>query len=357
MKPINFLLYIYLLSFINSSPVRRLENSLTFDNSNWTYDQSNNVYYQINVTYCGDPQNITYETLGIYVPGEYMTCIELTSTSKYACKTNSTGTKGSYTATNAPFVMPVQTSGYSAMEAPTSYDYNTVSSFIEKGIIYIYAGCRGRYEGTETTNNYYMGAPWGVTDLKAAIRFLRYNANSLPGNLNSFYTFGHSGGGAQSCLMGVTGNSDLFKEYLENISAAMNYTNETEIKDNVKGSQCWCPITNLDTADAAYEWNMGQYFSTGTRANGTFTKALSDDLVSEYVKYVNNITLKDPKGNILNLTNTNNGTYYDYLKSVIEESLNNFIKDTTFPYTPSSSSSSGGPGGNPQEGGSPPNGG
>ena len=119
MKPINVLLYIYLFSLINSSPVRRLENSLTFDNSNWTYDKDNNVYYQINVTYCGDPQNITYETLGIYVPGEYMTCIELTSTSKYACKTNSTGTKGSYTATNAPFVMPVQTSGYSAMEAPT----------------------------------------------------------------------------------------------------------------------------------------------------------------------------------------------------------------------------------------------
>ena len=78
-----------------------------------------------------------------------------------------------------------------------------------------------------------MGAPWGVTDLKAAIRFLRYNSGSLPGNLNSFYTFGHSGGGAQSCLMGVTGNSDLFKDYLKNISAAMNYTNETEIKDNI----------------------------------------------------------------------------------------------------------------------------
>ena len=48
----------------------------------------------------------------------------------------------------------------------------------------------------------------------------------------------------------------------------------------------------------------------------------------------------------MTLTSTNSGTYYDYLKSVIEESLNNFLSDTTFPYTPSSSSS-GGPGGEP----------
>ena len=114
--------------------------------------------------------------------------------------------------------MPVNTSGYSAMKAPTSYSYSTVSSFISQGIIYVYAGCRGRFEGGET---YTAGAPWGVTDLKAAIRYLRYNSGSLPGDLNRIYTFGHSGGGAQSCLMGITGNSELFTEYLNKIGAAM----------------------------------------------------------------------------------------------------------------------------------------
>jgi len=117
--------------------------------------------------------------------------------------------------------------------------------------------------------------------LKAAIRFLRYNSASIPADLNRFYTFGHSGGGAQSCLMGITGNSELFNDYLNAIGAAMKDASGNEIKDNIKGSQCWCPITNLDTADAAYEWNMGQYFNTKTRASGTFTKALSDDLTSE----------------------------------------------------------------------------
>ena len=95
---------------------------------------------------------------------------------------------------------------------------------------------------------------------------------------------------------------------------------------------------------------MGQYFSTNTRASGTFTKSLSDDLTEKYVEYVNNIKLKDPDGNELTLTSTNEGTYYDYLKSIIEESLNNFLSDTTFPYSPSSSSNGG-----PSGGGDPPN--
>ena len=100
-----------------------------------------------------------------------------------------------------------------------------------------------------------------------------------------------------------------------------------KIKDNVKVSQCWCPIINLDTANAAYEWNIGQYFSTDTRSPDTFTKLLSDDLTKKFVEYVNDIRLKDPKGNILTLTETNKGSYYDYLKTVIEQSLNNFISD------------------------------
>ncbi len=62
---------------------------------------------------------------------------------------------------------------------------------------------------------------------------------------------------------------------------------------------------------------------------------MSNDLKDKYVEYVNNIKLKDPKGNELTLISTNEGSYYEYLKSVIEESLNNFLSDTTFPYTPS----------------------
>ena len=317
-----------IFSNINFS-LEKLESTLDFDKTNWSFDSTNGVYYQIGVVYCLNTTNTDYQSFGIYVPKEYLTCTQ--SGEKYSCEINSSGKKESFTASTAPIVMPVNTPGYSAMKAPTTYEYNTVSEFIKKGIIYLYAGCRGRYE---TSTTFTSGAPWAVVDLKTAIRYVRYNKKLIPGDKDKIYTFGMSGGGAQSCLMGVTGNSELFTKYLEANGAAMKDSEGKDIKDNIKGSQCWCPITNLDTADEAYEWNMGQYYSTGTRADGTFTKLLSDDLAAEYVKYVNAIKLKDPNGKELTLTKTNEGTYYDFLKSVIEESLNNFFKDTTFPYTP-----------------------
>ena len=323
------LLFITIIfSFLIYSDQKLVLNDLEFNTSNWDFDSTNGVYYQIGLKYCTNIVNIDYQTMAIYVPKEFLSCNE--NGDKYKCDINKSGKKGWFSASNAPIVFPVETPGYSAMKAPTSYKYETVSAYVTKGIIFAYAGCRGRYEGGET---FPAGAPWGVTDLKTAIRYLRYNKNFIPGDTGKIYTFGFSGGGAQSCLMGVTGNSELYTKYLENNGAAMEDSEGNKIKDNVKGSQCWCPITNLDTADEAYEWNMGQYYNTDTRAEGKFTEVLSKDLAGEYVKYVNDIKLKDPKGNELTLTETNSGTYYDYLKSIIEESLNNFFSDTTFPWT------------------------
>ena len=323
-----FLVFFSTFNTINS----KLESdySLNFDSTNWDFDSTNGVYYQIGVVYCTKPVDTTYQSMGIYIPKEYLSCTK--SDNKYRCEINSSGKKGYFTAADAPIVFPVNTPGYSAMKAPTSYSYDSISKFLEKGIIYANPGCRGKYQGEET---YPAGAPWAITDLKSAIRFLRYNQKLIPGDMNKIYSFGMSGGGAQSCLMGVTGNYELFKNYLNANGAAMEDSEGKELKDNIKGSQCWCPITNLDIADAAYEWNIGQYYSTDTRANGTFTKLLSNDLTKAYFNYVNAIKLKDPNtGKFLELTDINSGTYYDYLKSLIEESLNNFLLDTTFPYTP-----------------------
>ena len=318
---------------INSKSLRDLDTySLTFDNTNWSYDSSNGVYYQIGVVYCTNPATTAYNSLAIYVPKNYLSCSS-SSSGKYTCTVNSNGKVGSYTATTAPIVMPINTGGYSAQKATTSYSYNGLSDYLKKGLIYVYAGCRGRHEG----ESYNSGAPYGVTDLKAAIRYIRYNRDLLPGDKDSIFSFGHSGGGAQSCLLGITGDSDLYTPYLTEIGAALTDSSGNIISDAIKGSQCWCPITNLDTADMAYEWNMGQYVSTGTRARDTFTKKLSDDLSDKYVSYINELGLKDEDGNTLTLSTSTSGTYYDYLKSVIETSLNNFLEGTTFPYTPNSS--------------------
>lgn len=70
--------------------------------------------------------------------------------------------------------------------------------------------------------------------------------------------------------MGASGNSELYNPYMEDIGAEMVDKDGNILSNAIAGAMCWCPITNLDTADAAYEWNMGQY----TRSNGTFSDEL-----------------------------------------------------------------------------------
>ena len=306
------------------------------DAAAWQYDSSNDVYYQIGVQYCTNPQAKSYESMGIYVPGAYFTTKD-NGNGTFTCTPNATGKVGAYTSATAPIVMPINTAGYSAQAAPTSYSANGISDYLAQGFIYVYAGCRGR----NLTDDACGAAPWGVTDLKAAVRTLRYNDQSLPGSKDRIFSFGHSGGGAQSAVLGATGDCDSYSDYLAKIGAPTVDASGNKISDAIYGAMCWCPITSLTGADAAYEWNMGQFASSGTRAQGTFTRQLSLDLAAKYADYINDLGLVDENGTSLTLQDGGEGvacagTYYDYVKAQVELSLNNFLADTTFPYTPSS---------------------
>ena len=306
--------------------------NLTLNMTKWNYDEENDIYYQMNVSYCTKPATWEYETLGIYVPGKYFDGVK-NSNGTYNCSLNTKNQVGNYSSENAPIVIPINTPGYSAQTAPTSYNPQEVKKFTDSGIIYVYPGCRGRDSGY----NYTGGAPWGVTDIKASIMYLRFNDDIMPGDTEKIFTFGHSGGGAQSAIVGSSGDSELYDPYLEKIGAAMTDVNGNVISNRIYGAMCWCPITNLDTADAGYEWYMGQY----SRSNDTWTYELSNDLAGKYGEYINNLSLKDSSGKVLTLEKSengiyNSGSYYDYQLKIIEESLNNFLADTSFPYTPQS---------------------
>ena len=305
-----------------------ITNLPKIDNTAWLYNADDDVYYQLGITYCETPADEKYENLAVFVPGAYFTGTE-NGDGTYTCEINSYGIAGIYTAATAPVVIPVNTPGYSAM-APLS-SYSSLTSYTDEGFIYVHAGCRGRDHG----------APAGVTDLKAAIRYIRYCADVLPGDTESIFTFGMSGGGAQSALIGSAGDSGLYTPYLEAIGAVQG------VSDAVLGSMCWCPITNLDSADEAYEWMMGI-----TRSGlSDEEQEISDKLAFAFADYINRAGIKDPEGNVLTLEVSGegiyqSGSYYDYLLTVIEGSLANFLEDTEFPYTASSSSRGGGmPGG------------
>ena len=310
-----------------SSPANAALGKL--DMTKWQYNADDDVYWQVGISYCASPADASYETMGFFVPGAYFTATD-NGDGTYTCKVNAGGRVNGYTAATAPFVIPVNTPGYAAMSAPTDYSsscgYGSARDFTSAGFILTFAGARGRD----------AGAPGGVTDFKAAIRYTRYNADLLPGDPDRYFSLGMSGGGAQSALIGATGDSALYTPYLEAIGAAQG------VSDAVTGSMCWCPITNLDVADAAYEWNLG------SARNGLddAAQSLSDGLAEAFAKYINDVKLTDENGTVLVLKESDEGiwqagSYYDYIKAVIEESLEHFLVDTTFPYDASSSSSGG----------------
>lgn len=296
-----------------------ISTSLTFDSAAWSYNADDDVYYQIGVPYCETPADESYETLAIFVPSAYFEATD-NGDGTYTCERSDSGAVGSYTTATAPIVMPVNTPGYSAQAALT--EYSSQSTYTGAGIVYVHAGCRGRDHG----------APAGVCDLKAAVRFLRAFAGQIAGNPERVFTFGHSGGGAQSALMGATGDAPEYEVYLSAIGAVQGAS------DAVFGTMDWCPITNLDTADAAYEWMMG------CTRNGLSDEeqAISDGLAEAYVSYVNVASIPGANGEELTLEESDEGifqagSYYDQLKATIEESLNNFLADATWPYDASSS--------------------
>lgn len=279
------------------------------DMARWQYNETADVYWQVGVSYCGIPADAGYENLGIFVPGAYFTAVP-NGDGTYTCEVNETGTVAGFTADTAPVVFPVNTPGHSAQSAPTGY-VSGAAKYTGAGFVYVSAGCRGKD----------VGAPAGVTDLKAAIRYIRANLDVLPGDAERFVAFGMSGGGSQTAVLGATGDSALYTPYLEAIGAA-------ETSDAVAAAMCWCPITGLDSADEGHEWNMGV-----TRADlDAEFQGYSDALAAAYADYVNAMGFTDESGNALLLEPSAEGiyqagSYYDYVKRVIEESLEHYLAD------------------------------
>ena len=167
-----------------------------------------------------------------------------------------------------PIFMPNTVGGYMPGPAdgprldPHGSGPNSIFCALEHGYVVASAGVRGRTSGKVTTE-FFEGsvagdiseatgrmvgrAPAFIVDYKAAIRWLRHNADVVPGCVERIVTNGTSAGGALSALAGATGNAAEYEPYLQAIGAA-------DERDDVFAASCYCPIHNLENADAAYEW-------------------------------------------------------------------------------------------------------
>lgn len=113
------------------------------------------------------------------------------------------------------------------------------------------------------------------------MRYVRYNDELIPGNAEWIVSRGTSAGGALSALLGASGDSALYEPYLAALGAA-------DAGDAIFASADFCPITDLEHADMAYEWMLGSQLADGE----TTGQALSALLAAAYPEYLASLNLQ-----------------------------------------------------------------
>lgn len=329
--------------------------SLDFNPKNYTTqsltlnDKTLRVRAFEKIVYVQNPVDTTYEILNVYIPEEYFENKKVNG----------------YTAATAPIFFPNQIGGYmpaqpastqsrgmggmaplngqppmvnapggeippmgnrqqGGMQGGGAQMQSAVLVALSKGYVVASAGARGRT--TKNATGIYTGkAPAAIVDLKAAIRYLKYNDQKMPGDANKIISNGTSAGGAMSALLGATGNNADYEPYLKALGAA-------PASDDIFAVSAYCPITNLDHADAAYEWQFNgvndiqkrSFGPPGAPSNEQSPNTLSAGQIEVsaalkklFPDYVNGLQLKDEKGKLLSLDADGNGSFKERVKSYV----------------------------------------
>lgn len=285
------------------------------------------------IEYCKNPAD-PIQKLNLFVPESYY----------------HDGEQNGWSLHTVPIFMPNTVGGY--MPGPAdepgidshNHRVNSIFEALFHGYVVASAGVRGRTSGRRSTEFFeggkadYLGADTGkmvgrapalIVDMKAAIRYLRHNRDVIPGDVEKIITNGTSAGGALSALAGATGNSTDYAPYLEAIGAA-------DERDNIFAASCYCPIHNLEHADAAYEWlfcgeNTFHRMKKVKAEDGLKRVpcagelseeqiALSKELKALFPAYLNSLHLRDKSGNALTLDADGDGSFKAYVSGCVLQS-------------------------------------
>ena len=260
-----------------------VKTSMTYvDGTKVSYTAYEGLFYVTNV------EDSAYQTMNVYVPDG--------------------------ATQQTPIFLRTYVGGYMASKAGQPQAGDATGRALKEGYVVVIPGTRGRnsmikvkrLKGKKVKDEVmvYTGrAPKAILDLKAAIRYLRHFDKEMAGNAEKIITDGTSAGGAMSSLMGATGNHPDYEPLLQAMGAAQE-------RDDVFASVCFCPITDLDHADMAYEW---LYNGTDSRQLGNpDVLAVSNELKAQFPAYINSLGLKKPDGTPLTADN-----YLDFIKREI----------------------------------------
>lgn len=318
--------------------------SLTFDPNAYQVKtctlKSESITYRAfeGIDYCSRPKD-PIQKLNLFAPEEL-------------CQG---GQMNGYTLRTAPIFVLNTVGGYlpgPAVEPGLDFKGNINMLFrcLQHGYVVASVGVRGRTSGTKSDDFFVGGAvrkeeavsdrftgkaPALLVDIKAALRYLRRNRDLIPGDTERFVVSGTSAGGALAALTGATGNHPDYFPYLESIGAAKE-------RDDVFAANCYCPIHNLENADAAYEWEFSglwDFHRTKHRQVdgkvvrvpyvgelGEAEQEVSRRLKALFPPYLNSLGLTASDGTALTLDEDGGGSFKEYVREKLIESAQREIE-------------------------------
>jgi len=134
-----------------------------------------------------------------------------------------------------------------------------------------------------------------------------------------------------SALLGATGDNPDYLPYLKELGAA-------NTSDAIFATSAYCPITNLDYSDAAYEWQfdgINSYQKRGRGAQGGAADSqlseaqikISKELKELFPAYLNSLHLKASNGEVYTLDTDGNGNFKNLVKLYVIASAQKALKE------------------------------
>jgi len=161
---------------------------------------------------------------------------------------------------------------------------------LASGFVVIIPGVRG-WDNRFPNGVYYGKAPAAIVDLKAAVRYIRYNADVFPGNENWIIATGCSAGGALAALLAASADNPFYEPYLEAIGAA-------KASDRIFAAAPYNPIMDFEHASTYYEWQFkGRILVSGEHVDSK----CSEELSSLFFNYLEKLGLYSDEDELLTI--------------------------------------------------------
>ena len=162
---------------------------------------------------------------------------------------------------------------------------------------------------------HYGKLPNPIVDLKAALRYLRYdtNATTIPGDKEKIIAMGSSSGGCATMMVAANGNTHEYDAELDAIGAAPG-------RDDVWMAAPSCPVITRHMADASLAW---MYFGPGIADNPN-ADPVNVALALYFEDYIAGLGLQALLGgSFVDISNYDG--YLSYIWAKVQESMVNYL--------------------------------